>query len=48
MRDETADIERRMECAIAAAPYTHAKLKATEVSGKEGEPINYKVTLTFD
>jgi hypothetical protein len=48
MRDETADIERRMECAIAAAPYMHAKLKAIEVSGKEGEPIDYKVALTFN
>jgi hypothetical protein len=29
-------------------PYKHAKLKAIEVSGKEGDPIDYKVTLTFD
>ena len=48
MRDETADIERRIECAVAAAPYMHAKLKAIEISGKEAEPIDYKVALTFD
>jgi hypothetical protein len=39
MRDETADIERHMECAVAAAPYMHAKLKAIEVAGQCGEPI---------
>jgi hypothetical protein len=48
MRDEMADIERRIECAVAAAPYMHAKLKAIEVGGKEDEPIDYKVALTFD
>jgi hypothetical protein len=48
MRDETADIDRRMECAVAAAPYMHAKLKAIETSGKEGQPIDSRVVLTFD
>src|SRR5262249_16479149 len=48
LRDEGAEVERRMECAVAAAPYMHAKLKAIEVSGHEGEPIDYKVSLTFD
>jgi hypothetical protein len=48
MRDETADIDRRLEMAIAAAPYMHAKLKAIEVSGKDGEPIEKRVVLTFD
>src|SRR6516162_7942868 len=36
MRDPSAPLERRMYCAIAAAPYCHAKLKAIEHTGLEG------------
>ena len=48
MRDPNEKIELRLDAAKAAAPYMHAKLKAIEVGGKEGEPIDYKVVLTFD
>jgi hypothetical protein len=48
MRHETADFDRRLEMAIAAAPYMHSKLKAVEYSGRDGEPIETRVVLTFD
>jgi hypothetical protein len=38
----------RMYCAIAAAPYCHAKLKAIEHTGQEGGPIEQQIVLTFD
>jgi hypothetical protein len=31
MRDETADIRRRLEMAAAAAPYVHTKLKGRQL-----------------
>jgi len=48
MRDPSAPLERRMYCAIAAAPYCHAKLKAIEHTGQEGGPIQQNIVLTFD
>jgi len=48
MRDPSAPLERRMYCAIAAAPYCHAKLKAIEHTGLEGGPIEQNIVLTFD
>jgi hypothetical protein len=47
MRDETEPLERRLECAMLAAPYMHAKLKQIEVGGRNGEPISQQVVLTF-
>jgi hypothetical protein len=34
--------------AITCAPYFHPKLKRIEVTGKENQPIEQMVTLTFD
>ncbi|TCO73767.1 hypothetical protein [Chromatocurvus halotolerans] len=34
MRDEDAELERRLEAAKAAAPYCHARLSAVQVSGQ--------------
>ena len=48
MRDPTADPERRDFMAAKAAPYCHRQLKALEVTGAEGGPVNFKVTLSFD
>jgi len=48
MRDENEPPERRMEMAIAAAPYCHRELKQIEVGGKQDAPIEAKVHLSFD
>jgi hypothetical protein len=48
MRDPTAAPERRDFMAAKAAPYCHRQLKALEVTGAEGGPVNFKVTLAFD
>lgn len=42
MRNEKADEKRRDSMAVAAAPYVHAKLSATEVTGKDGGPVEVK------
>jgi len=47
MRDEDEPQERRMQMAAAAAPYLHPKLKQIEVSGRDNQPIDYAVNLTF-
>lgn len=41
MRDETQDVDRRMDAAKGAAPYVHAKLAnvTARVEGKDGGPI---------
>lgn len=39
MRDKTADSDRRDRMANASAPYIHPKLASTEVTGKDGAPI---------
>src|SRR4051812_16314411 len=39
MRDPTVEHERRDRMASAAAPYFHSRLTSTEVSGKDGGPI---------
>ena len=39
MRDQTLDHPRRDDMAAKAAPYVHARLAATEVTGKDGQPI---------
>jgi hypothetical protein len=48
MRDPSESLERRLYCAIAAAPYCHAKLKAIAHTGHEGRPIEQKIVLAFD
>lgn len=39
MRDEETETKRRDAMAIAAAPYLHPKLAATEVTGPGGGPV---------
>ncbi len=39
MRDETGEPHTRLDAAKAAAPYCHARLASTELSGPKGGPI---------
>lgn len=39
MRDESIDDDRRDRMAERAAPYFHSRLTSTEVTGKDGGPI---------
>ena len=39
MRDEQAESQRRDDMAKAAAPYIHPKLASTEMTGKDGGPL---------
>jgi hypothetical protein len=39
MRDESEDKRERLDAAKAAAPYCHARLASTELSGPNGGPI---------
>ena len=48
MRSRKATEELRMAAAKAAAPYVHRALKAMEISGPEGGPIEQRVVLSFD
>ena len=42
MRDDTRDDHARLDAAKAAAPYCHARLASTELSGPKGGPIETK------
>lgn len=44
MRDGSQPPDIRFEAAKAAAPYVHPKLAAVEHTGKDGEPIEHRVT----
>ncbi len=46
MRDETQDDAVRRDAAKAAAPYCHARLASTEISGPERGPI--RMSRIFD
>ena len=48
LRDKKQPEELRLTAAKAAAPYCHRALKAIEVSGPEGGPIEQRVVLSFD
>lgn len=39
MRNDLGDPRERLNAAVSAAPYVHAKLASIEVSGKGGGPI---------
>jgi hypothetical protein len=39
MRDESGDAHARLDAAKAAAPYCHARLSSTELSGPEKGPV---------
>ena len=47
LRDEDADEDRRDRMAQAAAPYLHAKLVSSEMSGEDGGPIKHELTIKF-
>ena len=42
MRDETADMAERIECAKAALPYVHSRLQAITLEGGE-KPVEVKL-----
>jgi hypothetical protein len=44
MRDEDQDARWRLDAAKAAAPYCHARLSSTEVSGPNGGPVSVQNT----
>ena len=48
MRDKEQPSERRDYMAKAAAPYCHPALKAIEVTGAGGGPMQYEVVLSFE
>jgi hypothetical protein len=44
MRDDSEDKRARLDAAKAAAPYCHARLSSTEVSGPNGDPVAVQTT----
>ena len=48
MRDENQDARWRLDAAKAAAPYCHARLSATEVSGPSGGPVSVQTCQKLD
>ena len=48
MRDDEQDARWRLDAAKAAAPYSHARLSATEVSGPSGGPVSVQTTNKLD
>jgi hypothetical protein len=44
MRDENEDKRQRIDAAKAAAPYCHARLSSTEVSGPSDGPLAVQTT----
>src|SRR6516164_6267287 len=48
MRDDDQDARWRLDAAKAAAPYRHACLSATEVSGPSGGPVSMQTTNKLD
>ena len=48
MRDEQQDPRSRLDAAKAAAPYCHARLSSTELSGPSGSPVKVQTTNVLD
>ena len=48
MRDENQEARSRLDAAKAAAPYCHARLSSTEVSGPSGGPVAVRTTNVLD
>jgi|SRR5580658_2557913 hypothetical protein len=48
MRDENENKRERLDAARAAAPYCHARLSSTELSGPSGDPVQVQTTSTLD
>ena len=45
MQDETKEHRDRVQCAIAAAPYVHARLASVEVKGDAVQPLRVESEL---
>jgi hypothetical protein len=48
MRNEDQDSRSRLEAAKAAAPYCHARLSSTELSGPSGGPVSVQTSQKID
>jgi hypothetical protein len=48
MRDEDKDARSRLDAAKAAAPYCHARLSSTELSGPNGSAVKVQTTQKLD
>ena len=48
MRDEDQDSRSRLDAAKAAAPYCHARLSSTELSGPNGGPVSMQTCQKLD
>jgi hypothetical protein len=48
MRDEDQDARSRLDAAKAAAPYCHARLSSTQLSGPNGGAIEVQTTRKLD
>jgi hypothetical protein len=48
MRDENQDARSRLDAAKAAAPYCHARLSSTELSGPNGGVVEVQTTQRID
>jgi hypothetical protein len=48
MRDEGQDARSRLDAAKAAAPYCHARLSSTELSGPSGGPVSVQTSQKLD
>jgi hypothetical protein len=48
MRDKNQDARSRLDAAKAAAPYRHARLSSTELSGPNGSAVQVQTTQKLD
>jgi hypothetical protein len=48
MRDDEKDARSRLDAAKAAAPYCHARLSSTELSGPNGGAVKVQTTQKLD
>jgi hypothetical protein len=48
MRDKDQDSRSRLNAARAAAPYCHARLSSTELSGPNGSAVEVQATQKLD
>jgi hypothetical protein len=48
MRDKDQDARSRLDAAKAAAPYCHARLSSTELSGPGGGPVSVRTSQKLD
>jgi hypothetical protein len=48
MRDKNQDARSRLDAAKAAAPYCHARLSSTELSGPNGGSVEVQTTQKLD